>query len=267
MALFHLRTTTALVAAAGMAWSGLATAQGTPPAMAPPTAAITSPDTPVKGSNNTDASAGSTTSHPSNTTGTGTGSGAAGSTGGAHKTPPATAPAQPASPAVRGSTTPAPATTDGKPAHADAAFMDQAAQNGHAEVEAAKLALEKSQSGEVRTFAQRMIDDHSKAAQELQTLASAKNHKLPDGPSLLQKGKLKMMGTHDGAKFDRSYIDSMGTKAHRETIELFEKGMNQAKDPDVKAYAQKTLPTLREHLQLSQKLELDTRSASKGTKR
>ncbi|GAB2743947.1 hypothetical protein GCM10027019_24250 [Melaminivora jejuensis] len=139
--------------------------------------------------------------------------------------------------------------------------MNDAAHAGHFEVEGAKLALQKAHSDAVKSFAQRMIDDHTAAAQQLETLSAAKNHKLPDGPSLLQKGKLKLLSTHDGAKFDQSYIDSLGPKAHRETIELFEKGATKAHDPDVKAWAERTLPTLREHLTLAEQLDRSANGA------
>ncbi len=219
--LYRLRTTAALAISAGL---GLAAwAQGSPPAVAPAATAITSPDTQPAGSG---ASQGAS---PANRT-------------------PGTAPAASA-------TRPAPSATDSKPAHADSSFMNDAAHAGHYEVEAAQLALKKGQSDAVKTFARRMLDDHTAADQQLQALASAKNHKLPDGPSLMQKGKLKLLSTHDGAKFDKSYIDSLGPKAHRETIELFEKGATKAHDPDVKAWAEKTLPTLREHLAMAEQLD------------
>lgn len=262
MTQFRFRTPLALAAAAGLGLTGLSWAQGTPPIIAPPAASISSPDTQPAGQGGTSGD------RPVNRSGNT--SGATGATGSAAQggTHGGTAPAGTAgqAPATAGST-PAPAATDGKPAHADSAFMNQAAQNGHMEVEAARVALKKAQNQEVKEFAQRMIDDHTKAAQELNTLATAKNHSLPDGPSLLQKGKLKLLGTHDGAKFDRNYVEELGPKAHRETIELFEKGSREAKDPDVRAYAQKTLPTLREHLSMAEKLERDTRSERKGTTR
>ncbi|AVO51011.1 DUF305 domain-containing protein [Melaminivora suipulveris] len=141
--------------------------------------------------------------------------------------------------------------------------MNDAAHAGHFEVEGAKLALQRAHSDAVKSFAQRMLDDHTAAAQQLETLASAKNHKLPDGPSLMQKGKLKLLSTHEGAKFDKSYIDSLGPKAHRETIELFEKGATKAHDPDVKAWAEKTLPTLREHLRMAEQLDRSANGADK----
>src|SRR5690606_31830353 len=137
----------------------------------------------------------------------------------------------------------------------DEAFVNQAAQNGHAEVEASKLAMEKASDPKVKEFAKHMIDDHTKANKELEALASSKGVDLPDGPSLLQKGKSKLMlSTADGENFDRRYAESMGVEAHEDNIELFEKAVNEAEDPDVKAYAQKTLPKLQEHLKMAKAL-------------
>jgi len=219
----RLRSTAALIAGASL---GLAAwAQGSPPSIAPPTSAVTSPNTApaTQGSDNA-------------------------------ATAPAKGTAAPGTPASA-----APKSTDNKPAHADSSFMDDAAHAGHYEVEAAKMALQKGQSDAVKSFAQRMVDDHTAAAQQLESLASAKNHKLPDGPSMVQKGKLKLLSTHDGVKFDQNYIDSLGPKAHRDTIKLFEKASTNAKDPDVKAFADKTLPTLREHLAMAEKIDRDVK--------
>src|SRR5690606_6872596 len=114
---------------------------------------------------------------------------------------------------------------------ADEAFVNQAAQNGHAEVEASKLAMEKASDPKVKEFAKHMIDDHTKANKELEALASSKGVDLPDGPSLLQKGKSKLMlSTADGENFDRRYAESMGVEAHEDNIELFEKAVKEAED-------------------------------------
>ena len=138
---------------------------------------------------------------------------------------------------------------------ADEGFVSQAAQNGHAEVEASKLAMEKASNPKVKEFAKQMIEDHTKANDELKALAMSKGVELPDGPSLLQKGKSKLMlSTADGEDFDRRYAESMGVEAHEDNIELFEKASKEAEDADVKAYAQKTLPKLQEHLKMAREL-------------
>ncbi|MDN3921540.1 DUF4142 domain-containing protein [Roseateles violae] len=143
--------------------------------------------------------------------------------------------------------------------HADASFMKDAAHAGHAEVSASKLALSKSSDTQVKAFAQQMIDDHTKAAAELQSLADAKGVKLPTEPSMTQKTKEKMtLSTADGANFDYRYADSAGVSAHEDTVKLFRKAAAEAKDADVRAFASKTLPTLEHHLQMAKELQAAT---------
>jgi putative membrane protein len=144
-------------------------------------------------------------------------------------------------------------------AHSDASFMKDAAQAGHSEVAGSKLALAKTSDPQVKAFAQQMIDDHTKAAQELQALASAKGVKLPSDESMTQKAKEKMMlSGADGANFDYRYADSIGVSAHQDAVKLFRKASTDAKDPDVKAFASKTLPTLEHHLQMAKELQAAT---------
>jgi putative membrane protein len=149
----------------------------------------------------------------------------------------------------------------GKLSHKDSAFLKQAAENGHAEVENSKLALQKSGNAEVKSFAQQMVDDHTKAGQELAALAAAKGVDLPKDPSVMQKGKMKMLSARDGTSFDRHYAESVGVEAHRDTVKLFEKASREADNADIKAFATKTLPTLQHHLQAAEALQMATRAA------
>jgi putative membrane protein len=176
---------------------------------------------------------------------TGTGSTGAAGGGAAGATGSPAAPGGPAAGATKGSSL----------SRDDSGFLSQAAQNGHAEVEASKLAMEKATDAKVKAFAKQMIDDHTKANKELETLASSKGVELPSGPSLVQQGKSKLMlSTADGADFDRRYAESMGVDAHKDTIELFQKAAQSAKDAEVKAFAQKTLPKLQEHLKMAEEM-------------
>lgn len=169
---------------------------------------------------------------------------------------PSAAPATSAAQAARAAT---------KPARADAAFMKQAAQNGHAEVEGSKLALTKAVNTQVKGFAQQMVDDHTKSSEELKALAASKGVKLPTEPSMAQKARLKLLQGADGAEFDKRYAEQLGVKAHEDTLKLFQKAAANAKDPDVKAFATKTLPALQHHLQMARELKgvTDKQSAAK----
>ena len=146
---------------------------------------------------------------------------------------------------------------------ADTEFVKQAAQNGWAEVESGKLAQQKAQSPEVKDFAQMMVTEHTKANQELTALVQDKGVELPKEPSMIQKGQMKLLGTKDGKEFDQAYVEQMGMKAHQDTVALFEKGARESKDPQVKAYATKTLPKIRMHLDHAKKLQASTAGAGR----
>jgi putative membrane protein len=147
------------------------------------------------------------------------------------------------------------------PAHAksDESFMKDAAHAGAAEIEASKLAQTKAKSPDVKAFADAMITDHTKVAEELKALAAKKNVTLPDGPSVKHKAELKLIDAGDNDKFDERYAKHFGVNAHKDTIKLFEDAAKNAQDPEVKAWAQKTLPGLKHHLEMAQALSVAPR--------
>ena len=137
----------------------------------------------------------------------------------------------------------------------DAGFLKQAAHNGHAEVESGKLAQDKASSAQVKAYAQRMVDDHTKAHAELEQLAASKGVALPKTPDAAQQEKLKALGALSGAEFDRQYVEQMGVAAHEQTIALFQRGASNARDPQIKAYAAGLLPSLQHHLEMARALK------------
>jgi len=145
-------------------------------------------------------------------------------------------------------------------AHADTSFMKDAAHAGSAEIESAQLAASKSADPRVKAFAQQMVTDHTAAAEELKTLATAKGYELPAGPTMTQKAKDKMLGMRDSS-FDRSYA-KMAVSDHEKAVALFKKASTGAKDADVRAFASKTLPTLEHHLQMAKELQTSTGAKS-----
>ncbi|MFF7056434.1 DUF4142 domain-containing protein [Achromobacter spanius] len=188
----------------------------------------------------------------------------AGSVAVAQQTAPATpstpgAPASPTTPASPGAPAAAPmaeSRLDGK----DRDFLENAAQSGHMEVEGSKMALEKSQNAEVKKFAQQMIDDHTKAGQQLAALAKSKGVDVPTDPSLMQQAKLKTLGLRDEG-FDEAYAEGVGVSAHEDAVKLFEEASNEAKDPEVKQFATETLPKLQQHLQMAKTLDQSVKNA------
>ncbi|MFL6625418.1 MAG: DUF4142 domain-containing protein [Vitreoscilla sp.] len=148
--------------------------------------------------------------------------------------------------------------------HQDKSFVKDAAEAGNAEVEASKVALAQSASADVKAFAQQMVDDHGKAGTELKGLAGQKGVKVDDDPSTVKKAEIKVLSGRKGSSFDQHYADSIGVKAHEDTVKLFQKEVDKGTDADVKAWAQKTLPTLQHHLEMARQLKAKTDAEPKS---
>ncbi|WP_395501882.1 DUF4142 domain-containing protein [Ectopseudomonas mendocina] len=131
-------------------------------------------------------------------------------------------------------------------------FVEEASAKGVAEIETAKLAQEKSQNEAVKGFAQMMIDDHRQANQKLADLAKSKDLEVSDDAELLNKAKAMVLKMRGEASFDKAYMNNQ-VVAHRETIELFRRGVN-ADDAEIAAFARDTLPKLEQHLQRAEQL-------------
>jgi len=141
---------------------------------------------------------------------------------------------------------------------ADSVFLVEAAQNSQAELQAARLALDKTQNGEVKAFAHRMLDEHGTWATELAALASPQGLKLPQEASPAQKGDINQLATADSEHFDQRYAEAMGVHMHEETVALFRRAATSADDPAVRAFAARVLPMLEFHLQLARGLKTAT---------
>jgi putative membrane protein len=129
----------------------------------------------------------------------------------------------------------------------DSMFVKKAAQGNLAEVQLGHLALEKSSSPQVKQFAQRMIDDHSKAEDQLKQVASEENVTLPDSPNAEQKATKDRLEKLSGSSFDRAYMKDMVTD-HTKDVSEFKMEARDAKDPAVKNYASQTAPIIESHL-------------------
>ena len=137
----------------------------------------------------------------------------------------------------------------------DKSFLKDAAEGGNAEVAGSQLAAAQSANADVKAFAQAMVDDHGKVGAELKGLAEQKGVKVSDTPTTLKKAEIKMLSERKGASFDQHYADSIGVKAHEDTIKLFQKEVDKGTDADVKAWASKTLPALQHHLEMAKALK------------
>lgn len=195
---------------------------------------------------------------------------------------------------------------DNKLSSSDRDFAMKAAEGGKKEVAMSEMALRQSSNADVKAYAQKLVDDHTKANEELMSIASSKGITLPGDMHGMKSGMnnssstnpssatgatspntetsgdmrktdsgmkksdknmsqdahgamgkdhamMESMGKMSGANFDREYIKGM-LKDHKKDIDLFEKQARSGRDTELKAFAEKTLPTLREHYQMARDL-------------
>jgi putative membrane protein len=137
---------------------------------------------------------------------------------------------------------------------ADADFAMAAANGGLLEVELGKLAAERASKAEVKTFGQRMVDDHGKANDELAGIMRSKTLTPPATLKGKERETYERLAKLKDAAFDRAYIADM-VKDHQKDVKEFEKEATAGKDPDLKAFADRTLPTLQDHLKMAQQTQ------------
>ncbi|MGI4750631.1 MAG: DUF4142 domain-containing protein [Janthinobacterium lividum] len=125
-------------------------------------------------------------------------------------------------------------------------FIEQASINGLQEISAGGMAAQKALRPEVKAFGKRMVTDHGKAQATLMQLAKTKGYQVPTQATSPPVPDL-MLSKASGKDFDRLYVHMM-VPGHKQTILLFQTYAVSGKDPDVKAFAQQTLPVLKEHL-------------------
>jgi len=136
---------------------------------------------------------------------------------------------------------------------ADKHFAMEAASGGLAEVQAGQLAQQRASSPQVRTFGSRMVTDHSQANDDLQQIAQQENLDLPQQPNSKDKALLQRLQGLNGTAFDQTYAQAM-VRDHQTDIALFRREAQSGQDPGLKAFAQKTLPILQQHLQMAQQM-------------
>lgn len=144
---------------------------------------------------------------------------------------------------------------------ADQKFIRKAAEGGLAEVQLGQLAQQQGSSDAVKEFGQRMVTDHQTANQKLQSIAQEQNIELPTTLSKHDQKKLEKLQSLHGAAFDKAYAREMRTD-HRKDIHEFEHEAKHGKDTQLKEFADSTLPTLKEHLSMAEKLNSSSREAS-----
>lgn len=158
--------------------------------------------------------------------------------------------AVPAAPAST-PTNPSPTTISAAPISSlDQQFMIMAAQGNNAEIRTAQMALERSENEEVRQFAQRMIQEHTLANQQLQQIVSEYGVELPADPGPLNQAIAEQLAQLSGSEFDRAYMGAQ-TNAHLRTIALFQTQIQQGQEESLRQYATQLLPSVANHYEMA----------------
>ncbi len=124
------------------------------------------------------------------------------------------------------------------------------------EIAAAKIALNKAESSEVKAFAQKMVDDHGDALTKVQTVAKQKDVTLLTEPDAQHKAMADKLEKESGDAFDKMYMENAGTKDHKMVLSKLQSDAKNIKDPDVKALADAHTPVVEQHLKSAEQMKM-----------
>jgi len=136
----------------------------------------------------------------------------------------------------------------------DKKFAKDAALGGLTEVELGKLAAQKASNDAVKQFGQRMVDDHSKANEQLKQIAGKSNIEVPAALDSKHQSRIDKLAKLSGPAFDKAYVKDQ-LKDHERDVDDFKSEAQNGSDPNVKQFAMQTLPTLEEHLNAAKDLK------------
>lgn len=136
----------------------------------------------------------------------------------------------------------------------DSDFMTKAASGGMLEVELGRLVAQRGATSEGKQFGQQMVDDHTKANEELKALAAQMNITLPTTLGEDHREVLDDVTDEKGVDMDKKYLQEM-VKDHEEDVKEYTEASVRATDPDIKAFAAKNVPVLKEHLSMAQRMQ------------
>jgi putative membrane protein len=143
----------------------------------------------------------------------------------------------------------------------DKKFVKDAALGGMAEVELGKLATQKAASEAVKQLGQKMVDDHTKANDQLKEVASKENITIPDSLDSKHQSRIEKLSKLSGPEFDKAYIKDQ-VKDHKQDVSEFKNEANAGSDPNVKQFASNTLPILEQHLTMAKDLSKTEKKTS-----
>jgi putative membrane protein len=146
------------------------------------------------------------------------------------------------------------AAAEDKAASSDAMFIKHAADANMTEIKLGKLAAENGEKQSVKDFGNKMVTDHGQAGDQLQPIAKKLNVQLSNELSSEHQKTVDRLSKLEGAAFDKAYSEAM-LMDHKKVIAMFESEEESAKDSELKKFVSDTLPTLKEHLSMAEKLE------------
>lgn len=153
-------------------------------------------------------------------------------------------------------TDPVAATAEARVSSGDRELIRDIAQANLGEIDAGRLALEKSEDERIRKFAQLMIDDHAKALEELRVLAQSKGITLPDETDLQHKTLSTALGLLSGSVFDSQYIARIGIGDHERVEQLLDKTISETSDQELKVYAERNIKVVQHHLSVARAIDV-----------
>jgi putative membrane protein len=137
-------------------------------------------------------------------------------------------------------------------------FLREAAEGGMAEVDMGSLASQRASNPDVKAFGLRMVKDHTAANQDLKSVAAKSNVSIPTTVDAEHKSMHERFASLSGSEFDKAYMKEM-TSDHEKDVAAFKKAQSSS-DPNVAAFASRTLPTLEEHLKEAKRVETEVSS-------
>jgi putative membrane protein len=149
------------------------------------------------------------------------------------------------------------ATPNGQTSIPDRIFVKNALEGGMAEVQLGQLALQKSTNDEVKQFAQKMVDDHTKMGDQMKTVAQQIGVKIPDGPSKKDKETIAKLQALNGDDFDKAYMKDM-VKDHKADLNDFKMEASGGSNPAVKDAASQGSQVISQHLQMAEQINQKT---------
>jgi len=142
-------------------------------------------------------------------------------------------------------------------------FIRNAAEGNMAEVKLGQLAEQKGQNPEVKKFGERMVQDHSKANEELKKVADQEHINLPTNTSAKSAATYRSLEKLSGPEFDKAYARTM-LQDHQKDVTEYKQEASKAPDGPVKQYVQETLPTLESHLQEAKQMQAQVSKEGAG---